>query len=201
MSEHQQPSEEELSKILKEQALTAEIPTIFHKSIEKGPFSQCLMCETPFGPNSIYLIEKSVMSHDVKYEYAMCYSCAERMNGSMSKESRKCIDTFYQEHVDINARARRFEENPGIRPEELISNCLISGEPVHELEEYHVFAQCIGDKLVMANTPYMLSMPVMEQLNELLSPESKGERDRFIDDFLGLPPELRKLLKEVPVMV
>jgi hypothetical protein len=42
----------------------------------------------------------------------------------------------------------------------------------------------------------MLSGEIMAELQELLSPETKEVLDGFIDQYFGLPPEGKELIKD-----
>ena len=40
--------------------------------------------------------------------------------------------------------------------------------------------------------PFLIGELAIEEMNELLSEETKGEMDDFMGDHFGIPPELRK---------
>jgi hypothetical protein len=58
-----------------------------------------------------------------------------------------------------------------------------------------------GDKMLVGEFPYIISLEAMEELTELLSDETKDEFDDFKKNLLGGPPELEELLKGRPVLV
>lgn len=42
----------------------------------------------------------------------------------------------------------------------------------------------------MDRSPYAICGDAVEELYEMLSPKTRGETDRFIEEHLGLPPEV-----------
>jgi hypothetical protein len=50
--------------------------------------------------------------------------------------------------------------------------------------------------MVFGDAPYMLAGVVMAELQDLLSPETKEVLDDFIDQYFGLPPAWKELIKD-----
>ena len=174
------------------------LPGVFAQALTGRAFETCTRCGSAFGPETPFLVEKALLRHDVKFEYAVCFPCARSMRSRMSKTSKERIEAWLLEHFRFQA-ARPMEAQE--RPEDRIADCAVTGTHVGDLEHYHLYAQCVGDRLVTQPPPYMLSGDVMEALGELLSPETRDEMDDFMDRFLGVPPELRELFRDVPVLV
>ena len=70
---------------------------------------------------------------------------------------------------------------------------MIHGTPEAEMNEYQVAACFKGDRMVTDfMPPYMIGDLAIEELNALLSKQTKEDMDRFMGDVFGIPPELRK---------
>ena len=82
-----------------------------------------------------------------------------------------------------------------------ISHCLISGKPIEGEDEYHYYAFCDGPDLVFNGLPMALAGGVDEELNGLLSRQTRDRLDGFVDEQFGLPPELRKPIKGNPILI
>lgn len=179
------------------------IPSIFKSHVGEY-FEQCISCNTYLlAPGTPYMIEKAIKKYpgyeatDVVFEYAMCMDCALKMRGELSKESLANIQQYFEARVDLRQRQAELEgEN---NPQHWLSHCIITGKPMADLHEYQVYAFCNGKDINLSGMPYMLSGEAAEEMSELLSEKTKGEIDRFIDDNFGLPPELKKHIKDQPV--
>ena len=86
-----------------------------------------------------------------------------------------------------------FEE--GKMPDPL-DECLLSGKHLQDMETYQVYAHCTGTQLSMNRGYYMLSDAVIEEIQELLSDKTRDELERFSDENLGVPPELKHLFNK-----
>jgi len=84
----------------------------------------------------------------------------------------------------------------GISARERYENkqCTLSGQILSEAEDYQVIAICAGDKLV--ESPIYISAVILDEIQGLLSAQSKDELDRFTENNLDWPPELKALIKQ-----
>ena len=124
------------------------------------------------------------------------------MTASLSKNSLSKINDHFEAHADLPLRALKNlkrEDRPDL--EELIGSCLLKGTAQKENQEYQICCQCVGDQMVLSHMPYMIGMEAMEEIQELLSPETKRELDGFVGDNFGLPPEWKKAIEDRPVLV
>lgn len=175
------------------------IPDIFLSSDTKAPLDRCIQCDCDLTKGDrFYVIEKvfkrypALGTTEVLFEYAICSECYEKMKEGLSTESMFNISNYMMENTDFAAVQRRIEEHPD-DPEKWLSHCMIKGTPKEELTEYQIGAFFKGDRLVTNfMPPFMIGQEAMEEMNELLSKETKDEMDGFIDDHFGVPPELRK---------
>lgn len=176
------------------------IPEEFHCFSTGQPFEHCIECEKYLlDEETDYFIEKAVKNYngysatDVIFEYAICAQCAEQVRKEISKESMAKIETFFTEHVDIASRMELINENPD-KPEKWIRHCMVSNQPIETMEEYQIFAHCKGKTLNLVLMPYMISGKTLEQIQHLLSPQTRNELNDFMERNLGPSPELAEVL-------
>ena len=79
-------------------------------------------------------------------------------------------------------------------PSKWINRCVVSNRSLDELNEYQIFAHCQGNKLNLNLMPYMISGEVLEQIQHLLSHQTRNELNDFMDRNLGPSPELAEVL-------
>lgn len=175
------------------------IPDIFLNSDTKGPLTNCIQCDHDLTLGErFYMIEKvfkrypQLGSTQVLFEYAVCSECYERMREGLSKESMANLSAYMMTNTDFEAMQMRMQAYPD-DPEKWLSHCMIKGMPKEELTEFQMGACFKGDRLVTNfMPPFMIGNVAMEEMNELLSKETKDEMDGFMDENFGIPPELRK---------
>ncbi len=182
-----------------------DIPKEFHSVSEEGPFHHCQVCERElYQSNEHYFVEKAMKrvnpeTEYVVYEYALCTSCAEDMQDKMSQESRWAINRYMWSQANPLTLKDRMEGKADW--EQRAGSCLIKGIPKEEADEYTLCGYFRGDKLLVREFPYMISMKAMDEISELLSEETKDEMDDFKNTYLGGPPELEELFKGKPLLV
>ena len=175
------------------------IDKAFYPFDNEEPFQECTMCKLKFEEETDFLIEKAVKGNDVIFEIAMCLPCAENMRKQLSAESIERIEEFMS-GVDFEERANHFLNNQSDEIDDYIGKCLVSGKPIDKNEEHQIYAYCQGGEMIYSALPYAISGEIMEQVQELLSPETKQELDDFMDQYL-IPDDLRDLLKGRPVLI
>ena len=175
------------------------IATTFYPFDSDKPFATCTMCHREFSKNDEYIIEKAMKGTDVIFELAMCLTCAEDMRKHLSKDSLKRIEA-YMSRVDFEARAQHFRDQPSNNVQDYLGHCVVSGKPIDPKEEHQIYAYCSGQEMMYSAMPYAISGEVMEEIQELLSPETKQELDNFMDQYL-IPDDLRDLIKGRPVFI
>lgn len=82
-----------------------------------------------------------------------------------------------------------------------ISHCAIKGTPMQDCSEYQLCCQCDGPDMLFTHLPMMLSEQALIEITEQLSAQTKEELDRFQEDFLGLPPDLKELFRDRSILV
>ena len=175
------------------------IPDIFRNSDTRGLMTNCIQCDYDLMlGDRYYMIEKVFKRYpaldkvEVLFEYAICSHCYEKMKDALSAESMTNLSLYMMQNTDFQALTQRMEENPE-DPEKWLSHCMIKGTPKEEMTEFQMGACFMGDRLITNFTPpFMIGELAMEEMNELLSKETKDEMDGFMDEHFGVPPELRK---------
>ncbi|MEC7752563.1 hypothetical protein [Roseivirga thermotolerans] len=175
------------------------IPQVFLNTDTGGPIERCIQCDYQvLDGGRHYMIEKVFKRYpefkktEVLFEYAICSKCYEEMKEAMSAESMQNLSAYMMGNMNFSQLQQRMEEEPD-NPEHWLSSCLIKGTPKEELREYQMGACFKGDRLVMdMMPPFLIGEMALEELNALLSKETKDEMDGFMGDHFGIPPELRK---------
>jgi hypothetical protein len=186
------------------------VPELFHSTETGRPFERCGMCDRHLlGPDSSYVIEKAFRSYsgfearEVVFEYALCSNCRDKFTSELSRESLERVRDYFMRRVDVKARRKKLieEEPEAVRLEPWVSSCLVSGEPVSEMDEFQIFCECDGPVMLYGYSPYLLSGKVMDEIADLLSAKTLDELNGFANDVLGLPPELEELFTRRVVLL
>ena len=170
-----------------------DIPKEFYSFETQQPFERCIECNKYLlDDDTEYIIEKAIKSYegyqakDTVFDYALCMDCAERMRKEISRESWKEMMRYFQENMDLQQRLHLV----GQGPEAGLKNCLIKKKDINDCNEYQIYAHCKGGKLNMENPPYMISGEVIEELLPLLSKETIGEMNGFMNKHFSPDPSL-----------
>ncbi len=178
------------------------VPKVFHSFATGMPFQQCKICEKNLLLDGTqYVIEKAIKRYpgyeaqDVMFEYAMCMGCLTDMHKAISEESVKLTSQYFESRVNLAERRGRLLREAGLRVEAWLSHCLLTGHSQEELDDFHLYAHCDGGDLLFTYLPYLISAQAIDELAGSLSVQTKDILDDFIDQHFGVPPELRKMLK------
>lgn len=163
------------------------------------PFQKCTMCSTDLMQCENYMIEKAVKGLDVIFEIAVCMSCAMDMQKKVSEDSLQKMQGFMAE-VDFEARLIENHKKENFYIEEYLSHCIITGKEIPPCAEHQIYAHCSRDQMFVGIFPYAISGQKLDELQELISAETRQEMDDFMDTYL-IPDDLRDLLKGRPVLI
>ena len=187
-----------------------DIPKIFYSDATGKPLSTCLNCSCYLLDNTEYVIEKAVKRYpdydttDTIFEYALCLKCHGTFMNVYSQESLSKIQAYFLENAYFSPKRHHLIEKleDGVfNIKEWVSHCIIKGTPVSEMTEYQIGVQCVGNKMAVLDTPFLIGNEAMDEIMQLLSNKTIGEMNGFIDEFFGLPPDLKKLLKDSGVLI
>lgn len=183
------------------------IPQLFHSHDSQSLFTHCLCCDEPIlETGNEYVIEKAYTRYseydvtDTVFEYAMCLDCLIKLQQQMSKASMQRVEAYFERSVDLENRlvgAKVDDKDVFSR----LSSCVVKGTSVSELKEYQVIGLFRENQMLLGPFPYLLGGEAIDEISELLSNETLDEIDGFMDTHFGLPPELRKLFLDKPVML
>ncbi|KAA3610465.1 MAG: hypothetical protein DWQ03_21140 [Calditrichaeota bacterium] len=191
--------------------ILVDIPQAFYSDETNAPFMKCLNCECNLLDNHTqYIIEKAIKrykdysSTDTIFEYAICLNCHQKFMSVYSSESLSNIQNYFIENAHFDEMREGLVEkleDGTFEIDEWISNCVIKGTSVKELTEYQIGAQFVGNKMAVSQMPFMIGGAAMDDVMMLLSDKTIDEMNGFIDEFFGLPPDLKKLLKDNGVLI
>lgn len=160
------------------------------------PFENCISCgKYLLDTGTEYFIEKAFKSNSVEMEYAICINCLMNMHNVMSKPSMERTEAYILKYFKPEKRYKQLFSKEDAPYYEWIDRCLIKGTSVADLKEYIIYAQCNGKNMIKSMMPYMISNEALEEIQELLSSQTKEELDRFMDKHFGLPPEWKEIFK------
>jgi len=182
------------------------IPPEFHSLEKDGPFETCLKCERNVRESDQpYLIERVFRFSEPIIEYAMCEACVSASQSELSEESRQAITQYVLEQFDFRGRLERlreWNETDGEDTSEFTGACVVSGQNADECRERQIAAWCHGDRMRVDHVfPLMISGSAIEELNELLSEQTRGWIDDFVGDSFGMPPEFCDSPNFRPVLI
>lgn len=165
----------------------APIPKDF-MSLETGDvFKNCSLCSRPLLLGDIpYIIEKAYRKKETIFEYAMCLECYEKFHDSLSLKSRKLIENYFEEYVDLDQRYDSLIANKGRKTRSWLAHCLIKGTPRWQCEEYQICGLFDGEDIVFNGLPYLISGAAVDDLIQLLSPETLGAMNEMSDRIFGI---------------
>ena len=185
-----------------------DIPKEFYPFESSEPFNECMVCGIDLSLGSTdYFVEKAVKNNveyqvqDIVFEYAICSSCAQNMQKSISVESQQNMQAFFTNHPNFMSKIQAYQQGEGESVDELISKCALNGEPIDLMPEYMMFGHFRGDKMLSTTMPYILGGKAMDELSELMSNETLDEMNGFKNQYFGGPVELEELWKGKPVFL
>ncbi len=178
------------------------IPSKLHNSLTEKPFSHCNICENSLHETE-YLIEKAYkrfdndLGEELLFEVAICLPCIYTMRGQLSTESLLRIEDLFKEKEMAMQQQPELLEKARQQP---LHYCLLSGKSVDHCKSYQVYARCSGDEISQQQL-YILGDSILSEIQESLSKSTKEELERFTDEHVGGPPELKKLLNSGEVIL
>ena len=179
------------------------IPPVLHSFLHEGLFERCLMCEKfLLEDGTPYVIEKAIRGDEPIFEYAICAKCYAQVSDELSRESTiRVHDHFVRQGVDLVKRRRDLAQRASDSIEPWIDRCVVTGVPRRECTEYQIYAECVGRNLKLAYAPFLIGGHALAGIVELLSPQTRDRLNDFIEEYLGLPPELKALTKDRGLVV
>ena len=166
------------------------LPPRFHSEETGEPFESCIECSLPLGATGDgYIIQKCTNGRETIFEFALCMTCGESLHESYSEKSRRAIEGFFQDHIDIE---KRYDDTWLLDLPELadhfLQHCLTCGDAPKPGDPVTHAAVCEGSEMLVGHSPICLCSKCEAALNELVSKETRDEWDKFIGRNFDLPP-------------
>lgn len=164
------------------------IDPMFHSAYSKAPFKSCLICDKKFVQGAVrrqYIIMKTFVHNETIVELAVCERCRQAMSKQTSTESRKRITAFFEKHLRLCGS---------------YDKCGICSRNRLECRSYTLYAYCVGQEMVTHSYPFMLCDRCEEEAQELMSAQTRGWQDDFMDKYsCGPDPAVKP--ERVPLLV
>lgn len=164
------------------------IDPVFHSVYEAGPFTKCVECKESFIEDDLllpYIIMKVFVHTEVIIELALCWDCRTHMQNELSRESEQSMTRFLADHFHSH---------------ESIESCAFCPRMRDTCRSYSIYAFCIGDQMIVSQYPIMICDLCEELMQELMSNQTRGWQDNFMDrHFSG--PSLELDPKMYPILI
>ncbi|MGJ8634439.1 MAG: hypothetical protein ACSHX7_11025 [Luteolibacter sp.] len=165
------------------------IPEILHSEETGEPFVSSNDCgEHLLLKENGYLIQKVISKGETIMEMAICEPCHKKLHEEYSAETKERMWNFYLDNGSIHKRLERFEDTPAESIDPWVDQCLTCSATKTSCEEYAIAVHCLGGELIFGETPFMVCQKCMDQISSLLSEESLGTYDRWLEKCLPMAP-------------
>ena len=139
------------------------IPAILQSLEADGPFVKCNFCERQLAAAdnelaTTFMVERVFRGSEPIIEYAMCWNCRHGMSDGMSEESMQRVSAYFNEHVDLEARAMQLVDQYRHDSSEThwFDHCVITKQPRSEFENYQVIGMCSGSGVLLGLSESLL---------------------------------------------
>jgi len=174
------------------------IPRIFYSSFNNAPFCECSICKSNLlKEDSHYFIEKIFQDNKVVFEYALCEICRDSMGGEISFDSMMNLTEYFMTHGNLAERNQELMQSFDNSIKLWINKCVFTDLKREECSSYQICADCCGKNLIVSHLPLMVSSKATEEINSILSKETKENFDRFKNEVLNPPVNL----KNIPILL
>lgn len=152
---------------------------------------KCSQCDQMLHSQE-YLIEEIVKRYTVEpyeqvlFKLVICLDCAHSMKSKISEDSSEKISAFFKARANTDFISN--DPNKG--------QCIINGTAIELEGEYQRVQSYFGSTLISG---FQIGSKAIEEINDLLSEETRGFMDDIMENNFGLPPEYKDLFK--PILV
>ena len=154
------------------------MPEHFFSDETGSPFVRCVECERELADmDAPYMVQKCSNGRETVFEFAICAPCAERLHSSYSDASRRAIAGFFHSKIDLDERVRTLREAGEADLDRWIGDCMACGDAPRPGEGFATAALCAGLEILYSHAPFRICGRCELSLNELISPETRGEWD------------------------
>ena len=163
------------------------------RSVETGrEFEQCTQCDrTLADTREPWIVNKEWHRGECVMEYALCHSCRGDMVASISEESVRFVQTFFEQHIDPMRWIGQFTAGGDDDPECLVADCFACGCRRDAAGGFGISAmfQAPGT-LEIGPMPVMICQDCSMKVEEGLSKQTRDSWQRFVDENFPGPPGL-----------
>ena len=160
----------------------------FHSSETGKPFEDCISCGLSLkeDPDLPFLVAKSFQGDECVFEYAICEHCRSNMAQEFSDESHQALATFFTERVRLDERSQFLSPLNFIEP--WIRHCAACDTPRNKAKSFSVGGILLGDTIMYDPYPLCLCGDCEEEIQSLLSHQTLGAWDDFVQTNFDCPP-------------
>lgn len=181
---------------------TSPIPELFYSDKQQQPFTHCKICEKELiSTGEPYMIEKAY-SQDLNtrkkamiFELAYCMDCITEIHETLSVESREKMQAYFNTNANMDKRDAELKKYELFEPDIWLHNCVVKNKSIDEVNEFQIYALCIGDELMYHHAPYMVCGEAVDEIMDLLSNKSLDILNDLMADVIDLPPGFSELFK------
>ena len=186
------------------------VPRLFWSEYSGEPFLKCIACKVPLMESNMHVVKKKIVAEEAVLEMALCNRCQQQQVEEMSEETRQNLTAFMSEQFQ-KLTAKHLEDKAGDGPQVIevaevtdeqegqdllkrcTDNCIVCGVHRDDCHRYSLAGVCQAEQLVvqvtpLGQTPMMVCEKCEEQMNELISQETRDSWDRFVEEHLDGPP-------------
>jgi hypothetical protein len=172
------------------------IPDKFHSLETDAEFKTCCDCGCELIDSAqMYMIQKSFSKDECVMEFALCFSCKEKLDGQISDESKEAIYDFLFDNTEMMEASGKYSHEEAMQK---IEACLTCGK----LREGYTYSGLfVGTHLVAGPLPIMICDQCQGTMAENMSDHTKDVRDKFYADNFPGPPSEIDLPKSKPIFL
>lgn len=151
------------------------IDPLFHSAYSKRAFEECLICNRPLASGTVqpaYFIMKTFVHDETIVELAVCAPCRTRMAKDISAASTKALSAFFAERLQLSGT---------------IASCAICHQLRGSVRSSTLYAYCLGRDMLVGSYPFMLCDHCEEEAQDLMSEETRGWQNDFIEQYFSGP--------------
>jgi hypothetical protein len=181
--------------------LSDNIPELFQSYDTNEPFAHCSMCERKLLLEDRYAVEKVVKQNkvlnksEIVYEYAICWDCVNEMSDDISEESKASILNLYESYNNnVAMKLDYLHRTEKYNIESWTERCTFTGKEIRLCNEFSVSGIIDRGGLLYEHSPMVVSDEFMEEMQGVLSKETKDSLNGLRDKILDGSPSLEDII-------
>ena len=127
----------------------------------------------------------------------MCADCRDKMSGEISFDSMMTLGEYFISNVNINERQEELMNSFDNSIKDWVAKCLFTQQLRCECESYQLCGECDGKNLIVSFSPFMISSSAAEEIQQLISKETRESFDKFTREVLNPPMDF----KDIPIFI